>query len=288
MIPDNNLPIYFQNFTATMTDGSIRYTTVGLLPSNQYSKRIASIIMQGSLSPPTRSPKHTITLDFRQVAALGEINLEGPIDGLLTIGKENVDASSFMTYDASRLATDRILTLTLCHCASLARQTRFYFNITIDDTACSPTGVQYSKLLEIYRPEWDGDSSATNPLKFTIDNSIVNYYEFNYAKVVSTISVGPLLSTSNGISTNYLSVKAVLTIGSQPLDFSGTPISDIYIRLGNYEYIIVTVVCDSSPVCQVSNDTTSFNLYINGSNSPQTVSGSSAGFCTVLGPLTSA
>lgn len=247
MIPDNNLPIYFQDFTATIVDGDVNYITVGLLPSNQSSKRIASFIMQGYVRE-SKNRKHVITLDFTKVKAAGEVSLEGKIDGILTFGKEVLNASRFMTYDASRLQEYRIMTLTICTDPSQCVKTRFYFNITINDTSCSLAGLTYpTSSISVNDINWNGDSS----LDFSMTDNTVNQYtctyQNQYAGYTSSIIVGPYLSSSNSASNNYLSATITVTsmlptyeIPANPYDSNGKIISSINISdAGNYEYIYV-------------------------------------------------
>ena len=55
-IPENNLPIYLQNYTVSVecTEnkcGSVRYSTVGVIPSDVSKKRVWNFKASGTLQP---------------------------------------------------------------------------------------------------------------------------------------------------------------------------------------------------------------------------------------------
>lgn len=137
---DQNIPFYLQKYTATFTKGvgTISYVTVGLIPSNEAGKRVAVIEISGTLSISVYD--YEITMDFSNVVSPYELTLEGPVQGQLNIGKcISENAAKYISYDASKLVSQRILKLFIQNDRIKKNDTLFYFNITIKDQAITPS-----------------------------------------------------------------------------------------------------------------------------------------------------
>ena len=234
-IPDTNLPIYFQDFSVVVSDGEVHYTTVGLIPSNRALKRVASLVLQGNLRP-SSSCKYTVILDFSNVAAVGSVVLEGPLSGYVTIGRCGIkDAARCMSYDASRLATERILVLVLR--ARVVDDMPFYISITINDTSCTcPTpAITLNDIL------WE----PTTECDFQNSNGKVNAYggaETGYEMYEIAFNPYPLCVSS---STCYSRTELLfeIVISKIPETDPPTPfvVNILISQLGTYESTIVKI-----------------------------------------------
>jgi hypothetical protein len=140
---DQNLAFYFQDFTTTLTNGSVQYSTACVIPSNTVLNRVVGITISGTLFP-QETNQYTLVLDFTKVQSGRDINLEGPIDGVVTFCKRTFDASNLLTYTFS----DRILTLQMEIPQVIQKKPKhFFINIQINDDPCCkscpvPNGLQ--------------------------------------------------------------------------------------------------------------------------------------------------
>ena len=71
-IPNNNLPIYLQQYNVRIVDGetdepkgNIQYNTVGAIPSNQIQRRVWNLNLTGKLDP--NADIYKIVYDFSNV-----------------------------------------------------------------------------------------------------------------------------------------------------------------------------------------------------------------------------
>ena len=130
---DQNLAFYFQNFTTTPSNGSIDYSTAGVIPSNSISNRVVAITISGTLFPQDTN-QYTFVLDFTNVQSQRQINLEGPIDGVVTLCKKTFDISDLVTYTYG----NRILILEMKVPRVIRKKSRhFFMNFQINDTGCT-------------------------------------------------------------------------------------------------------------------------------------------------------
>jgi hypothetical protein len=96
----NNLPIYLQNVTLDYDPTVITpyYTTVGLLPSNQSTKRVwnfSAAFVRNKLAPNTPL---TIVYDFSKVQFEGTASFESPIFGSLSTKSRLYNAGTYINY----------------------------------------------------------------------------------------------------------------------------------------------------------------------------------------------
>jgi len=113
-LPDlNNIAYFFQQFTATFPnhDGSVRYATAGVIPSNSIGNRVLALVFEGLLEP-NESATYQIVWDFSNVASDRTIALEGPLQGQFNLRCHTWNANRVLSYDASRIS-EKILMLTI-------------------------------------------------------------------------------------------------------------------------------------------------------------------------------
>ena len=138
-IPENNLPIYLQNYTASVQCkanicGSVRYSTVGVIPSDLKEKRVWNFKVSGILKPTKDIIQ--IIFNFQNVEYDEEITFENQISGYLTICGRVLDLSKSGFYEYNSL--QRILVIGISQERwgfSIKRETNFYLNVDIDDSS---------------------------------------------------------------------------------------------------------------------------------------------------------
>lgn len=136
-IPENNLPIYLQNYTASVqcgadNCGSVRYNTVGLIPSDVSEKRVWNFKVSGILQPVKDIIQ--IIFNFQNVEYDGEITFENKLSGYLTICGRVLDLSKSGFYEYN--SRQKILVIGISQERwgfSIKRETNFYLNVDIDD-----------------------------------------------------------------------------------------------------------------------------------------------------------
>ena len=96
----NNLPIYLQDVSLEYDSTLITpyYTTVGLIPSNQSTKRVwnFSAAFEKNISSPETSL--TIVYDFSKVQFEGTASFESPIFGSLSTKNRLYNAGPYIEY----------------------------------------------------------------------------------------------------------------------------------------------------------------------------------------------
>lgn len=128
---ERNIAFYFQDFTNTLADGIISYTTASVVPSNSVGNRVLVITTRGTFQS-KQSSIYTMVLDFTNVKSERQISLEGPLQGQLNICGKTLNAQDFVSYELK----DRILILTITLRTNLKKERRFYLNFQINDSSC--------------------------------------------------------------------------------------------------------------------------------------------------------
>lgn len=145
-IPDNNLPVFLQKYKVSIFDeksdtktGSVLYTTVGAIPSNEKEKRVWKLNLTGYLKPDT--DKYYIVYDFKDVdyKYKDTITFENIISGTFNICGHVFDASKIIGFNYQY--SDSELTLTIIIDTSklglrLKKESLFSFDLNLDDSDC--------------------------------------------------------------------------------------------------------------------------------------------------------
>ena len=141
-IPNNNLPIYLQQYNIHIVDGetnepkgNIQYSTVGAIPSNQIQRRVWNLNLTGKLDP--NADIYKIVYDFSNVNDKEKdiITFENDLSGTFRICGHVMDASRIMTYEYSeKESTLTILINRKKWGFRLRKSTLFSYNLNLDDT----------------------------------------------------------------------------------------------------------------------------------------------------------
>ena len=113
-IPNNNLPIYLQQYDIHIVDGetdepkgNIQYSTVGAIPSNQIQRRVWNLNLTGKLDP--NADIYKIVYDFSNVNLKERVTFENDLSGTFRICGRVMDASKIMTYEYSEKDSKQII-----------------------------------------------------------------------------------------------------------------------------------------------------------------------------------
>ena len=162
-IPDNNLPIYLQKYTVEIFSskenetkyGSIVYSTVGAIPSNQEEKRVWQLNLTGYLKPNVN--KYHIVYDFKDVD-YNEKNIifENIVSGTFNICSQVFDASKIIGRNYTFSDKDSTLTIIIDMVKlgfQLKKESLFSYDINLNGKNTSPC-ITLSKLMDKYIPEF--------------------------------------------------------------------------------------------------------------------------------------
>ena len=138
-IPNNNLPIYLQQYDIHIVDGetnepkgNIQYSTVGAIPSNQIQRRVWNLNLTGKLDP--NADIYKIVYDFSNVNLKEKVTFENDLSGTFRICDRVMDASKIMTYEYSeKESTLTILINRKKWGFRLRKSTLFSYTLDIDD-----------------------------------------------------------------------------------------------------------------------------------------------------------
>lgn len=190
----NNLPYYFQEFTSSLRNGIIEYTTAGIIPTNSLNNRACPLTVSGSLFP-SDSGVYEFTFNFQNVETERQLSLEGPIDGTFTLDSKIFVASQVLSY----IFKDRVLTIVLKTPCAIKKEKQFYINVQINDTSSTTSNFYL--------------------LDFTKSSSISNQYTYTYNAAFSDLAVvgeENLFFAFSGVS------------GPSPLAISSSPSSTTF------------------------------------------------------------
>lgn len=145
IIPDNNLPVYLQEYVVEIKEeddrlpfdslkkaGVVNYSTVGAIPSNLPAKRVWEFNTQGSFLPNVDT--YFIVYDFSKVDYNNKngISFEDILSGTITICNHVLDASKYLRYRQDNLFL--IITLDTSKLKfKIKKEVLFSFNIVIND-----------------------------------------------------------------------------------------------------------------------------------------------------------
>ena len=140
-IPDQNLAIYLQKYSIEIKNavgnivGSRRYSTVGVLPSDEAGKRVWQLNLSGVLDP--NIDVYSVVYDFSNVnyKYKDQITFENEIAGTFNICGRVLDASKIIKYEYS----DEKSTLTIKIDTEnwdfrLKKRTNFNYQLNVDDS----------------------------------------------------------------------------------------------------------------------------------------------------------
>ena len=177
VIPQNNLPIYLQNYTvgifcryvktvcpdtpivggcagtqfgccpdgitpkqdATGSNcrpgcGTVLYTTVGLLPSNEQLQRVWNLNLTGTLKLNDENDEYVIVYDFSQVEYADKtITFENILSGTIVICGRVLDASKVAEYEYCDTTSILKIILKKEKLPRLRRETNFSMSLLLDD-----------------------------------------------------------------------------------------------------------------------------------------------------------
>ena len=175
-IPNNNLPIYLQQYSVRIVDGetnepkgNIQYSTVGAIPSNQIQRRVWNLNLTGKLDP--NADIYKIVYDFSNVNLKELVTFENDLSGTFRICDRVMDASKIMTYEYSeKESTLTILINRKKWGFRLRKSTLFSYTLEIDDEEvccdCHPV---------------DGLSLSEQPVTIDVGQTVNLEFVKNYA-----------------------------------------------------------------------------------------------------------
>ena len=177
-IPNNNLPIYLQQYNVRIVDGetdepkgNIQYSTVGAIPSNQIQRRVWNLNLTGKLDP--NADIYKIVYDFSNVNDKEKdiITFENDLSGTFRICGHVMDASRIMTYEYSeKESTLTILINRKKWGFRLRKSTLFSYTLDIDDEElccdCYPV---------------DGLPLSKQPVTIDVEQTVYLKFAENYA-----------------------------------------------------------------------------------------------------------
>ena len=138
-IPQNNLPIYLQNYTVTIlsgdeTSGSVDYSTVGIIPSNVQKKRVWNIRLSGTLEP--QKDEYIFLFNFENVDYDSIVTFENKISGSFNICDRILDISKngYFLY-STQFKTLSIIISKKRWGFVLKRNSKFSMNVEINDNS---------------------------------------------------------------------------------------------------------------------------------------------------------
>ena len=146
-IPDNNLPVYLQQYQVHILDakdneskaGSVKYTTVGAIPSNIKNERVWAFNLTGTLKPNVY--KYHIVYDFSKVESAYRVKFKDFVSGTFTICGRVLDATKLIrdsyTYSLEDLTVIIELDTSRLN-FRIKKETLFSFALNINDD----TGIQ--------------------------------------------------------------------------------------------------------------------------------------------------
>jgi len=140
-IPDNNLPVYLQDFTSSFSNatGTFDYTTAGLIPSNEKLQRLLTMEFSGSISEIENYPI-VFVFDFYEIQAnftQYNIILEGFINGFFTWGGESI--LSVNTYWDFKYVDGKLYIIQQAELPVDTVPIEYYFQLSIKDDVNFPT-----------------------------------------------------------------------------------------------------------------------------------------------------
>ena len=141
-IPYNNLPVYFQEYTVHILDGkddqskagSVKYTTVGAIPSNVKNERVWTFNLTGTLKPNVK--KYHIVYDFSKVDSELKVTFKDFVSGTFTICGNVLDATKLIKDNYTYSIEDAKVIIELDTSKwdfRLKRETLFSFDLNIND-----------------------------------------------------------------------------------------------------------------------------------------------------------
>ena len=184
-IPDNNLPVYLQQYGVNIFDdikesvGEVLYTTVGAIPSNEKEKRVWQLNLTGYLKPNVQ--KYNIVYDFSKVdyKYKEQISFENIVSGTFNICGQVLDASKIIGFDYKYNNDDSTLSIELDTSKwdfRLKKEVLFSYQLNIDSSSVHDENHSSNirdGMLEYFK----------NNFNLEIDNSnqVYNYspYKFN-------------------------------------------------------------------------------------------------------------
>ncbi len=141
-IPDNNLPLYFQQYKVYIVDakdnksdaGSVQYTTVGAIPSNIKNKRVWAFDLTGTLKPNVE--RYHIVYDFSKVESALRVKFEDFISGTFTICGQVLDATKLIQDNYTYSLADLTVIIELDTSRldfRIKKETSFSYQLNIND-----------------------------------------------------------------------------------------------------------------------------------------------------------
>ena len=125
--------------------GTVLYSTVGLLPSNQKLKRVWNLDLTGTLQP-NGNDEYVIIYNFSQVEySEKDITFENILSGTIVVCGRVLDASKVADYGYCDTTSILKIYLKKEKLPRLKRETNFSMNLLLDDNVtqlCSPCSTQ--------------------------------------------------------------------------------------------------------------------------------------------------
>ena len=249
-IPNNNLPIYLQQYNVRIVDGetdepkgNIQYSTVGAIPSNQIQRRVWNLNLTGKLDP--NADIYKIVYDFSNVNLKETVTFENDLSGTFRICDRVMDASKIMTYEYSeKESTLTILINRKKWGFRLRKSTLFSYTLDIDDAVPCCDCVPWCDDLPLSEQPVTIDVGQTVFLKFVEKYAIqlennegkLNFTERFYYNLKKS-AFGPYwYSFNNPVSSGTIPTTSgctTLTLSNGGADCSGENINTINL---NYTY----------------------------------------------------
>ena len=271
LIPPNNLPIYLQKYTISIlcsssenidtskTCGTVKYSTVGLFPSNIKEKRVWNFKIEGQLEK--NNEKYIVLyFDFSNIDDSYNVSFENALNGIINICGRTMDVFK----DAFYKLENTTLAIFIKTKFIIKKQTSFYVNLQLNDSA-SPT----------FPPS---TCTSISPTSLSSSYSLQTQYNTVYGSSVQKYiwSSEPSFQVSDTLEYQTINgnVKNCLTkfgvdiftnqqISNPPLPYSiiYTSVPDTFLNVdSNGNYIFATSEDYSNSQCGFDMSNNTFNI----------------------------
>ena len=226
IIPNNNLPIFLQDFTAQSSTLKINWTTVALNPSNESGNRIWNIVGNSAVLD-SNTTSFTIVYNFTQVESGYTISFEGIPSGTLNYGELSLNASLYTIVDynyEAKTITVIISDLPVKENTSTT-SLKLYWNLFLDDTSSNSTSTTGSATVVF--------TTSYTALAESVDGINTPSYISLYYYYLSNFDYGILNIISASATTNTIYLNSYTSGSSQLQILSGGSSSSITIENEN-------------------------------------------------------
>lgn len=160
-IPDKNLPFYLQKYSIKIVDktenekyGTVLYTTVGAIPSEEREGRMWQLNLTGLLKPGLG--KYFIMYDFTNSDLIDKRKFGSTVTGIFTVCGRVLESSKMLKVHDGFTNSESLLILELDTAKwdfSLKKESVFSYSLTIDSTPSDNPSLGYKCAFSVQSPD---------------------------------------------------------------------------------------------------------------------------------------